>query len=263
MSHPTPHGADDPHAGGPGGGHGHGESHGHGHGEGHGHGGGGHGGHGKHKHAGHGGGGHGGSWIVTYSDMITLLMAFFIAIITFSSKDNSGKQTSANNSFVPGLGGPGVAGPAHKGGAEAESVVWRPRFRLGPSAAAGAEFASVYRDPAEDASAAILRALAAAPPAALKDGFDVRLPLSLFFSGSSDRLTASGESILRAVAANLRDLPYDFEFRVPDGSQVRRAVAVCTFLSSRGGVHPGRLAVGVRDGGEDPYAAWLVLTPQN
>src|SRR5690606_23607047 len=34
-----------------------------------------------------GGGGHGGSWVVTFADLVSLLMAFFVMIVSFSVQD--------------------------------------------------------------------------------------------------------------------------------------------------------------------------------
>ena len=61
-----------------------------------------------------GGGGHGASWIVTYSDMITLLMTLFIVIVTFGTKQQD-KYSKKNDSVVGGKGGLGAAGPATQG----------------------------------------------------------------------------------------------------------------------------------------------------
>ena len=67
--------------------------------------------HGKkygHKHGDHGG--HGDKWLVTYCDMITLLIAFFICILTFASKENGNKShvpdCAIRSSMVRAAAGP-------------------------------------------------------------------------------------------------------------------------------------------------------------
>ena len=226
-----------------------------------------HGGHASHaaghrKHGGHEGGhgGHGGSWIVTYSDMVTLLMAFFIAIITFSSS-NVGQKSRKKDSAVDGRGGTGVAGPSQKGNPRMDAIVWRLHFRQPRFSETGPEFAPLYRDPSEDTAKGILKALLGTAPGKLGDSYILRLPLSLLFDPGG-KLTSSGSHILGALAANLRELPYDFQFRVQDPDQIPLAVRLCSFLSSDGGMHPGRLAVGVRADEGDEDSVWVVLTRQ-
>ncbi len=225
-----------------------------------------HGGRGQHKkghgdHGGHGGGGHGGSWIVTYSDMITLLMAFFICIITFASKETE-KFDPKKDSLIGNAGGSGIASTASKGTLEQDSAVWRLRIRQARASESGAEMAPLYQNPSLQTTAHILQALDEAEAGRMRDDFAVRLPRSLLFE-KDDRLSSSGVRLLHALAVNLRDLPYDLQFQVGRDDHVGQAVKLCGFLASQEGYEPARLAVGGRPPrAGDGDTIWLVLVRQ-
>lgn len=64
------------------------------------------------KKKGHGGGGgHGGSWVVTFADLVSLLMAFFVMIVSFSTQDSQ-KVAQAAGSIQDAFGIQPVQRPA-------------------------------------------------------------------------------------------------------------------------------------------------------
>ena len=65
--------------------------------------------------------------------------------------------------------------------------------------------------------------------------------------------------VLHAVAANVRQLPYDIQIEVEDTRHIGKAVTLSQYLARQEYIHPGRLGVGVRDS-DDPWkdSAWLV-----
>ncbi len=207
-------------------------------------------------------GSHAGSWIVTYSDMITLLMAFFIALITFASKSNTGKEHENRNALMESGSGRDLAGTQRKETIPKNAVVWRLRFRPTSASETGAEFAPLYLDPSADMSTSVLQALLTASSGKLSNCYLLRLPVDLLL-GSNGKIKPSGKNMLLAIARNLREMPYDFQFQVPTREQVPEAVELCMFLSTEAGIHPGRLAAGVRQSSERELDyVWLLLTPQ-
>lgn len=165
--------------------------------------------------------------------MTTLLMAFFLCVLTFSS----------------------VAGLRKRGGLERDSVVWRPRLRQAPAEAVE----SSYREPSRETADHILHALDGAASAAASDNFAIRLPLSLLFE-NEEQLSSSGRRLLHALAVTLHDLPWDLQFQVGDMDDLPSAVQLCHFLMSEEDYEPARLAAGSRPQrrGERDFV-WLVL----
>ena len=185
---------------------------------------------------------HGGSWIVTYCDMITLLMAFFICVIAFAWKNE--EQFGAAAKSIPD-----------------GSVIWRPRLHPPPESESRSELAPLYLNPSVESSAQIVQTLEAMTPSRLADNFAVRLPLSLLFK-EDKRLSPSGARLLHSLADHLRDLPYDLQFQVSRAEDLPRAIELCHYLACREGYEPARLAVGGRPPRRDGGSVWLVLFQQ-
>ena len=186
--------------------------------------------------------GHGGSWIVTYSDMVTLMMGFFICVIAFAWK-NEERFGAAAKSVPDG------------------SVIWRPRLHTPPESVPRSEIAPIYLNPSAETSARIVQTLEAMAPSKLADNFAVRLPLSLLFKDGK-RLSPSGARLLHALADHLRELPYDLQFQVNRAEELSQAIELCHYLACREGYEPARLAVGGRPPQEADDCVWLVLFQQ-
>jgi chemotaxis protein MotB len=206
---------------------------------------------GEHKHAahhahkgGHGGGGHGGSWIVTYCDMITLLIAFFICILTFASKE-SGKEKhpKLRDSILYGPGGTGVAGAGHKG-SEQDSIVWRQVLVSAHQGPPGSRIPPLYSDPSTDRTTEVLNLLDQSTLGNLSDSFRLRLPLGLFFDDKKN-LQPTGRQLLGSLAANLRRLPFDIRIQVDERQYLDRVIAMAQYLTNQQGIEADRIGAGV------------------
>jgi hypothetical protein len=205
-------------------------------------------------------GGHGGGWLVTYCDMVTLLMACFIMVITFGNKEPE-KYTRNLGSLIRGEGGSGSAGP-NKKAIERASVVWRLASPMGRLAEDGSEMPSLYADPSLDVTAEVLNRLDAPVVGTLADSYRMRVPSGLLFDGAG-HLTPAALHLLHVIAQNLRTLPYDIRFLVDDARTVTQAIALCQRMAEHESIHPGRLGVGVRSTPE-PWnpSVWVVFVRQ-
>jgi len=204
-----------------------------------------HGGHGKHKGHDEGHGGHGGTWLITYCDMITLLITFFICIVTFASKENGKQQhPRKRDSLLYGTNGTGIAG-GKQIGMNHEGIIWRQLPISAQPERAGSDMAPLYSDPELEASATAINLLEGPTIGTLADSYDMRTPLGLLFTADG-KLSPSGVELLGQVASSLRRLPYDIGLQVDDPKNLPRAVTAAQQLVKQEGLAPYRIAVGVR-----------------
>lgn len=197
------------------------------------------------RRGGGGGGGrqeHQGAWLITYCDMTTLLMAFFICLITFASRAVQ-DAPRLKDSALYAAGGSGVAGPPANR-ADRDSIVWRECTVSARHLNLGSAAQPTRADPVRELTAKVLRCLEEPQDRVVAENQRVALPISLLFA-ADDRLSASGKQVLRFVGSNLRRQPYDVHIQVDSAADLRRALAVCRFLIDEQGLVPGRLAAGV------------------
>jgi hypothetical protein len=203
------------------------------------------------------GGGHGGSWLITYCDMITLLMACFIMIITFGSKEQD-KYSPQKDSVLEGPGGNGWVGVAQRS-MDRESVVWRQRPPLGRTSRQGSEKAPSYSQPADVVGAEVLKNLANSKKLGnLSDNYDLDIPVDTLFTPQGN-LSSSGKQLLHATAANIRDLPYDMFIEASQPSDLPRLIKINQYLAEQEQIFPGRLAIGFRPTSNQQRAPFISL----
>jgi hypothetical protein len=207
-----------------------------------------------------GGGGHGSGWIVTYSDMVTLLMTMFIVIVTFGGKE--GKGTKKYDSLLGGKSGTGATGPSSGKEADLRAVLLR-FTPLGRTVVRGSENAPLYVDPANDWTDSALRALDGPELGTMADNYTLRVPLSFLFT-SPDRLSSSGKHLLDLIARNVRSLPYDLQIQVTDPRHTAQATRVSHYLFQFAAFIPGRLGVAlVRTAEEDDEESLRIFFIRN
>ena len=214
-------------------GHGHG-----GHGKGHK----GHGGHG----GGHGGGGHGGNWLVTYCDMITLLIAFFICILTFASKEN-GKLSSPKlrDSLIYGPGGTGAIGPKS---ANADSIVWRQVLASVNPHSLGSRTAPQHSDPQSVSNEQVLDMLDHSDSPVLDGSFSMRVPLVVLMNDAKT-ISPAGKRLLGNIAFGLRQFPFDLIIEIESRDIFPTAFLLAKRLTEMAGCPPSRAGVSLREDG--------------
>ncbi|SRR6266511_3432398 len=205
------------------------------------------------RHGGHGGHGSESGWIVTYCDMVTLLMAFFICMLTFASQHTASKKCPRKgDSLMNLLDGEGLVAPSRR--EDLDGVVWRELPAQPKFSSRGSETAPMYSDPRGESTAAIVKLLDEQTKSTLADSYVLRIPLPLLFD-QENRLTDSGTQVLRVIASNLRDLPYELHLQVGEKRELPRVLAVVRHMTEREGFHPSRLGIGLRDSSE--AAVWV------
>ena len=144
-------------------------------------------------------------WLVTYADAITLLMAFFVMLISFSKVDlvrfeqvQAGIQEQISGPVQGGEGGDSESGSSETDSAEAVSNS-RPIFSLGTKVQA------------------IIDTVAQMPPGDVNVGFDdegivIDFVVGSFFEPRSVKMTEGARFVLRQIRYELEEPPYDLYF---------------------------------------------------
>lgn len=198
----------------------------------------------------------GGTWLTTYADMVTLLLAFFVLLFTFSEVD-SGQFESIARSLQRGLG-------IFTGGT---SVIGQDAAVVSPSEIGQRQLNEIY-----DRLAAYVESQSI-PGISLESeerGVTIRFADQVFFDLGKADLKPEATRILSAVAPTLRDLPNPIRVEghtdnlpiknVEFGSNwelsVRRATNVVRYLIEEQGFDPQKLSAA-------GYAEYRPLQPND
>ncbi len=181
------------------------------------------------------------AWFMTYSDVITLLMTFFILLLTFASTEperfeksiaaisNSGSATGTAGSKIKGL--------------DNDSFVSRLRVPASRIAIRGAEMAPITRAPANETWGDGLRSLdedEAKQNELTSHAFDV--PIADIFD-SNNQLTSDGVSICAQLSAQLQDLPFRASIQFEDKAYAEKLAGMLHHLFHTELTRPGQLAM--------------------
>jgi len=182
------------------------------------------------------------AWFMTYSDVITLMMTFFILLLTFASSE----PEKFERMQVALFGGGGATGLASEsdGPLEKDSIVVRERPKSSRVTTRGSQTPPIHSDPALESVNKGLESLKkVGHDPGLTRSIEVSLPALI---DSEQNVTELGEVMLRMFAVQLRKGPIFVTFRVAKPNQFQAAVALSHFLAETARVPYGRVAVGIR-----------------
>jgi chemotaxis protein MotB len=181
------------------------------------------------------------AWFMTYSDVITLLMTFFILLLTFSTTEPERFEKVRATTFAAG-GATGLIGKRIEG-PDDDSWVNRIRPPAARIAMRGAEMPPIMREPLAKSFGRGLKSL---------DPQDDRhnemtshyfeIELNRLFN-SQGELTSQGKYICQALAAQLRDLPFQASFQFSDANQSDRIVQLLVYMFQEEQTRPGQVAM--------------------
>jgi flagellar motor protein MotB len=186
------------------------------------------------------------AWFMTYSDVITLLMTFFILLLTFSTTEPE-KFDKVQISTFGAAGATGVAGHVNK---ELEKQAWvqRVRPRAARIAMHGSEIPPMTDEPS---SASVGRGLEtvsdeeAERDVMTSNSFQVQLaPLV----NENANLTPRGEEIAAILARQLGSLPVHCTIEFSNQKLLDRATRFLVHLYDVERVRPGQVGVALADG---------------
>ncbi|MEZ6062796.1 MAG: flagellar motor protein MotB [Planctomycetaceae bacterium] len=190
------------------------------------------------------------AWFMTYSDVITLLMTFFILLLTFASSE---PEEFAQFQVVAFGGGGGSGAIGEKDELlDKDAVVLRDRPANARRTTRGAETPPLQTDPAQVSLARGLKSLQETDD--LADAERVRMETSLaILRDAGGNPTAQAIQQMRMLSIQMKHLPLNLQFCVGDRNDADFCVDLALSMIENYGVDPGRISVSVA--GEDKTRA--------
>ena len=178
-------------------------------------------------------------WFMTYSDVITLLMTFFILLLTFASNEPE-QFERLQASMFSGTGGTGVAGQ-RVDGMERESFVIRTRPRSARLTMRGSEMPPTQTDPETDDIKGALSGLEDDEQRAVTPRNAIQIPLTLLLNEQFTDVSSVGQQHLRMVTRQVRRPGMHLALAVHPSDDVEPLIAIAKYLISQG-LKPGQIA---------------------
>lgn len=180
------------------------------------------------------------AWFLTYSDVITLLMTFFILLLTFATQEPENFAQMKTSMFGAG-GGTGMAGEKAES-LDQDSLVLRERPQSSRLTLEGSEIPPTYSDPAYESVSAGVAALDDPEAYEQFQKYDINLSLPLLVENQTE-LTALGRQQVRMIGRQLVKLPLLATFEVGTNADLEAATALALGLTKEPGLQVGRTAV--------------------
>lgn len=179
-------------------------------------------------------------WFVTYSDVITLLMTFFILLLTFANSEPENFEKMQVATFG-GAGSGGLAGPPTKGiDKDAVNVRYRPSSSR--STPRGTEMTPTELTPIGDAASKGLDALDNPEELASAERTSTTSLMESLRDGNG-QLTSQAMQQLRMIATQMKSLPLSADLQVSAPDDLDFAVGMARYMQDELNVPSGRLSV--------------------
>lgn len=185
------------------------------------------------------------AWFMTYSDVITLLMTFFILLLTFATTEPE-RFEKVTSSVFASAGATGVAGHKHD---QLDRNSWsqRVRPRAARIAMQGSEMPPIEK---EISTSAIGRGLeAVSDKASKKDimkSYAFELPLAKLVDANMN-VSRNGIQVASKLSSQLRSLSIHCTFEISDRSMDQRVCAFADHLYKVERARPGQIGIGFAD----------------
>ena len=181
-------------------------------------------------------------WFVTYSDVITLLMTFFILLLTFASNEPEGFEVMQQSLFGSG-GSAGNVG-SKEVGADKDSLVVRMKPPSSRLTTHGSEMPPMYTDPVTKAASRGLASLDENNDLARFERFSLDVSINLYVNAKGEP-TEIAIRHLQMVAAQMRRLPLELTMTVATPEQLKSVAKLAQLLTTQLNVPAGRVAIAV------------------
>lgn len=186
------------------------------------------------------------TWFFTYTDVITLLMTFFVLLLTFATSEPEQFERMQIALFGGG-GGTGIAGKTES--LEKDTVLIRERPRASRMTSRGSEMPPIHSDASTESLASGLEGLDEQPTVKTSDSYKFEMPISLLVT-DDDEITSVGAQYLRMFARRLKSGSHRITFEVAKDSEIDSCMALCNHLMEAEHITPGLIAASVVSDGE-------------
>ncbi len=187
------------------------------------------------------------AWFVTYSDVITLLMTFFILLMTFATSEPERFAQMQVVTFGGSSSATGVAAD-NPFALERDALVLRVRPWASRVGSHGSEMPPLHSDPALESLAKGLAHFDLEEDLANRQAFHFDLEWSALFDDHGAPSEYAAERF-RLLAVQMRRLPLEARLQVPTIADLPSATQLADQVRQLAGIPAGRISVGVRPEG--------------
>lgn len=180
------------------------------------------------------------SWFMTYSDVITLMMTFFILLLTFATNEPE-RFEQMKISVFGASGASGIAGQPPEG-IEKDSWAVRVRPRSSRMTDRGAETPPIEKDAPLESVGKGLAGLEEKDKRQIVEVVTIVVPGNAIGTRRGD-LYEFGQHNMKMLANMIQTHSYQITFEVSGNSQLKRALACMEFLYHVRGVSPDQVSV--------------------
>jgi len=181
------------------------------------------------------------AWFMTYSDVITLLMTFFILLLTFATTEPERFEKSVSSTFSMGAA-TGTTGKKMDGN-NLDSFINRLRPPAARIAMRGAEMPPIVREPAKATFGDGLKSLddeEEKQNELTSHSFEV--PAVRLFD-STGQLTSYGKLICKMLSQQLSELPFQASIQFSDQKHTAALADMMAFLFETEKTRAGQVAI--------------------
>ena len=196
------------------------------------------------------------AWFMTYSDVITLLMTFFILLLTFATTEPE-KYEKISYSAIGKDGATGIVGHPHDG-LDRDAWVQRVRPPAARLAMYGSEMPPMMDEPSKVSVGNGLKAPsedASKRDVMTTNSFQIPLIQLVNVNGT---MTPRGVKIAGTVANQLRKLPVHCYVEVSDTKLSKRATRLLEHFYRAENVRPGQVGLAINAGVDSDSVRFVI-----
>lgn len=195
-------------------------------------------------------------WFVTYSDVITLMMTFFILLLTFAT-DEPESFEQMKVTFFGAMGALGIAGPPDVR-IENDALTMRYRPDSSRVTTRGSENVPMKEDPHLTSMGKGLQGLDEALQHQIRTNYAVDVEIRMWMDRKG-KLTNLGKQRLLMLARQLKRASHDVTFQVARSEDLPHAVTMGLYLADELQIAPGRVSLGIGDLPESESAKLRII----